>query len=123
MALTVFQQHVCGLLAERRIDEGEAYVAGGTALNAILMAPRISRDIDRFHDTAEAVRVSSDLDRALLVARGLSVAVVRELRGFVKAVVRDGSGAAVVTSRCSRPLTSAASSSNRALHSKAIPTR
>lgn len=96
MALTALQQHVCGLLAERRIDDGEAYVAGGTALNAILDAPRVSRDIDRFHDSVEAVRVSSESDRALLVAKGLVVDTTRELRGFVEAVVRDRDGAAVV---------------------------
>jgi hypothetical protein len=96
MALTPLQQHVCQLLAKRRIDEGEAYVAGGTALNAILGAPRVSRDIDRFHDSAEAVRVSSDQDRAQLVAHGLSVELVRDLRGFVEAIVRDRTGAAVV---------------------------
>lgn len=96
MALTALQQHVCGLLAERRIDDGEAYLADGTALDAILDAPRASRDIDRFHDSVEAVRVSSESDRALLVAKGLVVDTTRELRGFVEAVVRDRDGAAVV---------------------------
>ena len=51
MALTEFQRAVCRLIAANRIATGESYVAGGVALNELLATPRISRDIDLFHDT------------------------------------------------------------------------
>jgi hypothetical protein len=54
MALAPFQKSVCRLLARNRIASGESYVARGSALNEIIAAPRISRDIDLFHDTEEA---------------------------------------------------------------------
>ena len=54
MALTDFQRTICRLLAAHRIESGESYVAGGVALNEIMAAARISRDIDLFHDTTEA---------------------------------------------------------------------
>ena len=58
MALTPFQLSVCRLIARTRIAVGESYVAGGAALNALTRAPRVSRDVDLFHDTAAAVRAS-----------------------------------------------------------------
>ena len=66
MALTEFQRTVCRIIARNRIAGGESYVAGGTALNAATAAARISRDIDLFHDTAEAVASSWEADRRLL---------------------------------------------------------
>ena len=44
-----------GLLAQARIRNGESYLAGGATLNELLQAPRVSRDIDMFHDTEEAL--------------------------------------------------------------------
>lgn len=58
MALTVFQRSVCQLLARSRVASGESYVAGGAALNELLQAPRLSRDIDLFHDTEIALDAS-----------------------------------------------------------------
>jgi hypothetical protein len=60
MALTNLQRTLCRLLAENRIAIGESYVAGGAALNELIAAPRISRDIDVFHDTETAVAASWD---------------------------------------------------------------
>ena len=71
MALTPIQRDVCRQLAESRVASGESYVAGGVALNELLAAPRLSRDIDLFHDTDEALRSSWESDRTLLVARRL----------------------------------------------------
>jgi hypothetical protein len=51
MALTQLQRAICRLIAGNRIDSGESYVAGGVALNELIAAPRISRDIDLFHDS------------------------------------------------------------------------
>jgi hypothetical protein len=59
MALTDFQRHVCRLLARQRIASGESYVAGGTALSDALSSPRISRDIDLFHDTDAALMLET----------------------------------------------------------------
>jgi hypothetical protein len=87
MALTDLQRAVCRLIAQNRIASGESYVAGGVALNELIAAARISRDIDLFHDTDEALRASWAADRRLLEQNGLRVEVVRELPSFVEAVV------------------------------------
>jgi hypothetical protein len=69
---------------------GESYVAGGAALNELLRAPRLSRDIDLFHDTEEALAESWRADRASLETGGYTVRVFRERPGFVEAeVLRD----------------------------------
>ncbi len=84
MALTALQQRICRLLAEARKRSGESYVAGGVALNECLRGRRVSRDVDRVHDTAEAVAATWPTDRDLLVAAGLTVTVRRQdLAGFV----------------------------------------
>lgn len=91
MALTPFQRDVCRLLAEARRASGESYVAGGAALTEALAAERLSRDLDIFHDTTEAVAKSWDADRRLLESAGYTVETRRERPGFVEAAVnRDG---------------------------------
>lgn len=87
MALTEFQRSVCRLIARSRIASGEAYVAGGAALNEVLSAPRVSRDVDLFHDTDIALETSWQSDRKLLVEAGLSVRTIRERPSFVEAEV------------------------------------
>ena len=96
MALTPIQRDVCRLLAESRIASGESYVAGGVALNELLAAPRLSRDLDLFHDTDESLRSSWARDRLLLVERGFAVNVIRELPTFVEARVTKGGYAVLV---------------------------
>ena len=91
MALTALQRRVCRLIAGNRIASGESYVAGGVALNASLGATRLSRDIDLFHDTNEALETSWRADRALIEADGLDLRVVRERAGVVEAEIDDGS--------------------------------
>ena len=91
MALTPFQRDVCRLLADRRRASGESYIAGGVALTEALAAQRVSRDLDIFHDTADAVSASWDADRQLLESAGYTVQARRERPGFVEAAVdRDG---------------------------------
>jgi hypothetical protein len=85
MGLSAFQRHVCQLLARERIRRGESYLAGGATLNELVGAPRLSRDLDVFHDTEAALAVSWDADRSLLVAEAFRVHVVRERPGFVEA--------------------------------------
>lgn len=87
MALTGFQRSVCRLIARNRLERGESYVAGGTALNLLAGGGRISRDIDLFHDTAEALEAAWAADRALLAANGYEVRPLRERPSYVEAVV------------------------------------
>ena len=96
MALTAFQQSVCRLLADRRRAQGESYVAGGVALSVALDTQRLSRDLDLFHDTEEAVARSWDRDRAALEADGCVVTAVRERPGFVEARVARASDTLMV---------------------------
>ncbi len=91
MALTDFQRTVCRLLADQRIASGESYVAGGTALNELIGASRISRDIDLFHDTDEALEVSWESDQRMLRQHGFDVRVLRQRPSFVEAQVSRGS--------------------------------
>ncbi len=91
MALTALQRRVCRLIAANRKAGGESYVAGGVALNELLAGERISRDIDLFRDSEEALAATWKADRPLLEAAGLELEVVRERPGFVEARVRgDG---------------------------------
>lgn len=90
MALTELQRWICRLIAENRIASGESYVAGGTALGVLTGAARISRNIDLFHDTEEALDFSWRADRRLLEENGFSVAPLRERPGFVEAAVGRG---------------------------------
>ena len=88
MALTNIQREICRLIARQRIASGESYVAGGAALNTVLHAPRISQDLDLFHDTAAALAATWNVDRTALLDAGYQVEVVRERPTFVEAIVR-----------------------------------
>ena len=90
MALTPLQRRICLLLAEQRKRSGESYVAGGAALNEVLGGTRMSRDVDLFHDTEEALAATWAQDRLTLQEAGLHVAPGREGPSFVQAQVGDG---------------------------------
>jgi len=90
MALTGFQRTVCRLIAANRVERGDSYVAGGTALNLLAGGTRISRDIDIFHDTNAALDAAWAQDRALLAANGYDVRPLRERSAYVEAVVAKG---------------------------------
>ena len=96
MALTAYQRDVCRALAESRLRLGESYVAGGAALNELLDAPRLSRDVDLFHDTDQALAVSWQADRQALEGEGCTLTIVRERPTFVEAEVRRGADVVVV---------------------------
>jgi hypothetical protein len=66
------------------------------ALNELLAAPRLSRDIDLFHDTDTALRVSWEADRGLLETNGFEVTVLRERPSFVEARVSKGGDVVLV---------------------------
>jgi len=96
MGLSVFQRAVCQLLARNRVRGGESYLAGGSSLNELLRAPRLSRDLDVFHDTDEALASSWQADRRLLEREGYAVTLFRERPGFVEADVRRGGEAVLI---------------------------
>ncbi len=87
MAITEFQRVICRLLAQSRIEQGDSYVAGGVALNTLIGAPRVSRDIDLFHDTREALAATWDSDRKRLLETGYQIDIRRERPTFVEALV------------------------------------
>lgn len=87
MALTAFQRNVCRLIARSRVASGESYVAGAAALNELLAAPRVSRDVDLFHDTDSALEASWNGDRRFLEDNGFVVRPLRERASFVEAEV------------------------------------
>lgn len=87
MALTPFQRGICRLLAQQRIAGGESYVAGGASLNELTAGSRISRDVDLFHDSQEALEKSWAADRALLESHDYEVRVLRDRPGIVEAQV------------------------------------
>ncbi len=92
MALTDLPRAVCWLVARNRIASGESYVAGGVALNELIAASRISRDIDLFHDTDEALAANWAADRRLLEQNGYRIGVLREHSTFIEAEVVAGDG-------------------------------
>ena len=90
MALTPLQRDVCRLLAEGRRRHRDSYVAGGVALSVALRSHRLSRDVDLFHDTTEAVARSWDRDRLALESAGFEVTPLRERPGYVEAEIARG---------------------------------
>ena len=96
MALTNIQREVCRVLAKQRIASGESYVAGGVALNTLLDAPRISQDLDLFHDTAAALAATWNADRAALLDARYELEVIRERPTFVEAIVRCGTESVIL---------------------------
>jgi hypothetical protein len=87
VALTAFQRDVIRTVAAERRRSGRGYIAGGAALNALIGAPRVSEDVDLFHDTADAVHTVFERDRSLLQTAGMLVDVRREWPTFVEADV------------------------------------
>lgn len=91
MALTTIQSSILRLLAENRRQNPGSYVAGGLAMNYVLGMPRLSRDIDFFHDSIDSLWTSWKADRAVLELNGYVVRVLREMRSFIEASVeKDG---------------------------------
>lgn len=87
MPLSEVQAAILRVLAAHRSPE--SYVAGGAVLNAD--GPRLSEDIDIFHDREEAAAASAEADAATLAAAGFSVSWLRREPGlFAATVQRDG---------------------------------
>ena len=94
MALTDYQRGILALLAARRIERQESYLAGGAALTVATGSPRLSRDIDLFHDSREALLSTWEDDRRILLSEGYEFDVRRQAPTFIEAFV-EKSGAAV----------------------------
>ncbi len=92
MALSDFQSRILRLLAANRRENVGSYVAGGLALNLSLGAPRLSHDIDIFHDSTEALLESWRLDRETLESFGYTVRPLREYKTFIEATVTKEDG-------------------------------
>lgn len=92
MALTALQQDVLHCIAANRSDS--SYVAGGIALNRDW--PRLSDDIDVFHDTDEEIGAAAETDIATLRRAGFQVRVELEIYGIVEAIVTRGAQATVI---------------------------
>jgi hypothetical protein len=75
---------------------GESYIAGGAALQEALAAARVSRDLDIFHDTDEALAAAWEADRRTLCDAGYDVVVLRERPAYVEARVGRGSDTVLV---------------------------
>ena len=96
MALTSLQRDVCRALADRRRASGESYIAGGAALQEAVAAARLSRDLDIFHDTDEALAAAWEADRRTLSDAGYDVVVLRERPAYVEARVARGGDTVLV---------------------------
>ena len=87
--LSKIQTDILRLLAAHR--DPESYVAGATPLNR--NAPRISSDIDVFHDREERVAAAALDDTQTLAAAGYDIAWLRQLPLMYTAeVTREGAG-------------------------------
>ncbi|SEI19206.1 hypothetical protein SAMN05216228_10456 [Rhizobium tibeticum] len=87
MALTPIQKDIMLSIAGNRSDT--SYIAGGLVLN--MDWPRMSDDIDIFHDTDEEIGSAADADIEKLRADGFIVSVEINIYGCVEAsVVRGG---------------------------------
>lgn len=87
MVLTRIQKRVMASIAGNRSET--SYIAGGLALN--MDWPRISDDIDIFHDTDEEIGASAQVDIETLKADGFKVSIDVNVYGCVEAsVMREG---------------------------------
>lgn len=90
MPLSRLQSAVLGVIAASR--DPESFIAGGLPINR--SGPRISDDIDIFHDREDAVARAAARDGALLTAAGFTVAWRRVERALHAADVSRPDGPA-----------------------------
>ena len=86
MALTQIQKEIMASIAGNRSES--SYLAGGLILN--MDWPRMSDDIDIFHDTDEDIGPSAENDIATLEADGFKVSIEVKAYGCVEASVIHG---------------------------------
>jgi len=89
MPLTDFQKKVLLLLRQHR--NPNSYIGGGAAIHRGQHSLRLSRDVDFFHDTDEAVAESSRADISLLEEKHYQVKKIIDQPSFIRAVVSKDS--------------------------------
>jgi len=94
MPLTPFQLSIARLIAVNRSPS--SHLAGGAAIHLAPAAPRISNDLDYFHDEERLVAEAFARDRGLLEASGNAIEIVLSQPGFVRAIVKRGQEATKV---------------------------
>ncbi len=90
MPLTPYQREVARVLAANRSPE--SHIAGGAVINRGDAGLRFSDDLDIFHDAAESVAASAEVDEKALGAAGYAVEWTLRGAGIIKAVVTRGEG-------------------------------
>jgi hypothetical protein len=88
MPLGTFEREILRLLAQNR--NPDSFVAGATILHHAEKSPRVSRDIDLFHDTAEAISAAVEKDVATLRAHGFTVEIPHPQPIFQRGFIRKG---------------------------------
>ena len=89
MPIADFEKTILRLLAANR--NPESFVAGATVLLRDENSHRRSQDIDLFHDTAESLKIASEVDCAVLEKRGYQVSWDNVQPTFRRAlIVREG---------------------------------
>lgn len=89
MPLSKLQQRVLSVIAAKR--DPESYVAGGVPINRA--GPRISSDIDIFHDREERVQAAAEADAAVLAAAGFATRWIRRTPGLCTLEISEGTAA------------------------------
>ncbi|MEM1156798.1 MAG: hypothetical protein AAF571_15450 [Verrucomicrobiota bacterium] len=88
MPIGPFELEILQLLAKHR--NPESHIGGATVLNQDDGSPRASEDIDVFHDTVEALKISFDLDCTQLSAHGYEMKTQILGEHFRRALIRKG---------------------------------
>lgn len=88
MPLSDIQAAVLQAIAKNR--SLDSYIAGATVIHAEARSPRVSQDVDIFHDDAGMVSRSARLDAESLQKSGFSVEWLEQFPAFFRAVVRRG---------------------------------
>lgn len=91
MPITEFQKKVMRLLKMHRSPD--SYIAGEIAINRAPSSPRMSNDIDFFHDTDEAVSSSATQDIAVLRKNNYAVEIIIQQPSFVRVTINQGDNA------------------------------
>ncbi len=85
MPLGKFESQVLRVIAHNRTPE--SHVAGATILNREENSPRVSRDIDLFHDTEDVLMQAFQTDVESLTAETYQVTVQNDSPSFKRALV------------------------------------
>ncbi len=88
MPVSAFQARVLKTIASNRSPD--SYLAGATVLHRKAATPRVSEDLDLFHDVADSVARSAEQDAASLMAAGLEFTWLLRTPVFCRAMVAEG---------------------------------